>query len=358
MSIGPSSARHAAMKSAREAASRMSPRIATARPPSASIAATVSRSVPGTPSGAWSRLRATAATRAPSDARRLAIAAPIPRLAPVTSATFPSQEPPMRSPSGLAEAALHVALPDLDLPAPLLRGDAARARRQVLADLVEAHPGGADRRPLRLRGLLEVGPARRHVALGMPRGIEPVGHARVAVRDHVADGAVGVALGLETVQARDAVRVVERLAPEVREVEADVHRRHGDVVLDHERLVGREVEDAASVDVRAHAAARGARGGVRLVEGVARHEALAVAVHVAVGLEQHRVELVREVPRPARDLADAPQAPRRRLRVEGGRVLLLGADARDPEVDRVLAVPVVEELAPRDVGADVGATLP
>jgi hypothetical protein len=60
-----------------------------------SIAATVSRSVPGTPSDDASRLRATAATHAPSAASRCAIPAPMPRLAPVTIATLPSHSAAM-----------------------------------------------------------------------------------------------------------------------------------------------------------------------------------------------------------------------------------------------------------------------
>src|SRR5262245_57201625 len=95
MSIGPRRSRHSATKARREAAFITSPWIATAVPPRASIVATVSRSVPGSFGGWLSRLRATAATRAPSEARRSAIAAPMPRLAPVTSATRSLHSPAM-----------------------------------------------------------------------------------------------------------------------------------------------------------------------------------------------------------------------------------------------------------------------
>src|SRR5262249_8021736 len=95
MSTGPSSRRQASTKLLREAASITSPWIATAVPPRAWIVATVSRSVPGSFGGCASRLRATAATRAPPDARRCAIAAPMPRLAPVTSATLSLHSPAM-----------------------------------------------------------------------------------------------------------------------------------------------------------------------------------------------------------------------------------------------------------------------
>src|SRR3954464_2179976 len=68
--------------------------MATARPPSASILETVSSSEPTVPSPGRS-VRAMAATAAPSAAKRMAMALPIPRLAPVTIATRPSHALPM-----------------------------------------------------------------------------------------------------------------------------------------------------------------------------------------------------------------------------------------------------------------------
>jgi hypothetical protein len=67
--------------------------IATAVPPARPISATVSSMVPGNGPGAPSLVRAATATAAPSAPNRRAISAPIPRLAPVTRATFPSSMP-------------------------------------------------------------------------------------------------------------------------------------------------------------------------------------------------------------------------------------------------------------------------
>lgn len=65
----------------------------SACPPSATIRRAVSPTVPGNGESAAETVRAHTAIRAPSLARRRAIAAPIPRLAPVTSATRPSSSP-------------------------------------------------------------------------------------------------------------------------------------------------------------------------------------------------------------------------------------------------------------------------
>ena len=67
--------------------------IATAVPPAAVMSATVSSMVPGSAAGAPSVVRAATATAAPAAPNRRAISAPIPRLAPVTRATFPSSTP-------------------------------------------------------------------------------------------------------------------------------------------------------------------------------------------------------------------------------------------------------------------------
>src|SRR5438874_5813528 len=75
-------------------ASPRSCRSATARPPSASIRATVSSSDPTVPSPGWA-VRAMATTAAPSATSRMAMALPIPRLAPVTTATRPAHASPM-----------------------------------------------------------------------------------------------------------------------------------------------------------------------------------------------------------------------------------------------------------------------
>ena len=67
--------------------------MATAVPPAAVIAAAVSPIVPGSGEPPGSTVRAATATAAPSAPNRAAMAAPIPRLAPVTMATFPSSTP-------------------------------------------------------------------------------------------------------------------------------------------------------------------------------------------------------------------------------------------------------------------------
>src|SRR5262249_11216404 len=139
-----------------------------------------------------------------------------------------------------AEALLDVRLPDRDLAPALVGRDAARRRGQVRADLVEAHLPRLDARPLLARRRLAVGPARRHEALGVPGRVDPVRNSGIAVRDHEADHTVGVDLALASVQAPDLVRVLDRLAPEVAELEADVLRRPADAVLDDERLVRAE----------------------------------------------------------------------------------------------------------------------
>ena len=117
---------------------------------------------------------------------------------------------------------------------------------------------------------------------------------------------------------------------------------------------GAELEDAARVDVGGLAAARRERRRVRRVQVVARHELLAVAVHVRVGLERHRVELVPEahlvVARSRRRGAAAPRrAPDRAARG----CCALGAHAHDLEIEQVLALPVVEELAQHHPARDV-----
>src|SRR5450759_4365158 len=90
------------------------------------------------------------ATLAPSDARRLAMAAPMPRLAPVTMATFPLSLWGMMFlsfrtalfdglNSVLAITALHVLLANGDLGAALFRRDQPGFRGQVLQHLGQLH---------------------------------------------------------------------------------------------------------------------------------------------------------------------------------------------------------------------------
>ena len=67
--------------------------IATAVPPASTIDCTVSLIVPSNALWPASVVRAETATRAPSAAKRRAISAPMPRLAPVTMATRPSSDP-------------------------------------------------------------------------------------------------------------------------------------------------------------------------------------------------------------------------------------------------------------------------
>jgi hypothetical protein len=67
--------------------------MATAVPPAEPICAAVWSMVPGSAAGAPSVVRAATATAAPSAPNRRAISAPMPRLAPVTRATFPSSTP-------------------------------------------------------------------------------------------------------------------------------------------------------------------------------------------------------------------------------------------------------------------------
>jgi len=75
---------------ARSAGSARFATIGNARPPLASMAATVSASEPASRApGSACSVRATSATAAPSAASRVAMATPMPRLAPVTRATLP-----------------------------------------------------------------------------------------------------------------------------------------------------------------------------------------------------------------------------------------------------------------------------
>ena len=90
-SIGPSCSRAVATSRSRSAASARLAWIATARPPVEVIASTVSLMEPGSRGSVACVVRAVTATAAPASAKRCAIAAPMPRLAPVTIATLPER---------------------------------------------------------------------------------------------------------------------------------------------------------------------------------------------------------------------------------------------------------------------------
>jgi len=91
MSGGPSRAVVSSTSRTRSSGRDRSAAIATAVPPAPLISVTVWSMVPGKAAGAPSVVRAATATAAPAAPNRRAISAPIPRLAPVTRATFPSR---------------------------------------------------------------------------------------------------------------------------------------------------------------------------------------------------------------------------------------------------------------------------
>ena len=93
MSGGPSRATVSSTSRARSSGRDRSAAIATAVPPAPLISATVWSMVPGKAAGVSAVVRAATATAAPAAPNRRAISAPIPRLAPVTKATFPSRTP-------------------------------------------------------------------------------------------------------------------------------------------------------------------------------------------------------------------------------------------------------------------------
>ena len=93
MSGGPSRSVVSSTSRARSAGLDRSAGIATAVPPAEAMSATVSSIVPGRAEDTSDVVRAATATAAPEAPNRLAISAPIPRLAPVTRATFPSSTP-------------------------------------------------------------------------------------------------------------------------------------------------------------------------------------------------------------------------------------------------------------------------
>src|SRR5215216_5002229 len=86
-------ARVSSIRFLRSSGREMSALTACASPPAARMRATVSVMVPGRGCSLCSTVRAETTTLAPSMARRRAIASPMPRLAPVTTATRPASVP-------------------------------------------------------------------------------------------------------------------------------------------------------------------------------------------------------------------------------------------------------------------------
>ena len=148
-------------------------------------------------------------------------------------------------------------------PAPL-GVDGRRVGRQGVAHVGELHDPGRRRRRIAERPE----PPQREQRLAPALGVEPVGDTRILVRDDDADPAVVADAGLRVVEAGDARGVLQRLPPrEVVEVEAPV-AAVGDVAVDDQRLVGREVEEAERVVRRRRArAARRSRRRTRCRSG-------------------------------------------------------------------------------------------
>src|SRR5690242_11599186 len=141
-----------------QAGSARSATMGSATPPSAAMSSATSWSEPARcPPEPGSRLRATMATRAPSAAKRRAMAAPIPRLAPVTIATLPVSASLM----GLRPPALHQAC---GVASPTGPPDLRLAAHQRLDNSCEVPPRrfrvrlrrGARRRGARV--VLDIGP--------------------------------------------------------------------------------------------------------------------------------------------------------------------------------------------------------
>src|SRR5271156_3194253 len=150
-SIGPRSATTRSTNAARDSDEVRSTWYGNARPPAASMSATVSRRVPGmTPCAVCSRLLAATATTAPSQANRFAMAAPIPRLAPVTRATRPSS-------GRAAPCSREVMMP---LPASSQSGDAGAGENRELFHELGIETGLAERSPV--AGLVDPGEHLKH----------------------------------------------------------------------------------------------------------------------------------------------------------------------------------------------------
>ncbi len=90
MSIPPKRSTVCSTASKTWSSSRMSPTMGSARPPASSISAAAVYTVPGR-AGCGSAVLAMKATLAPSAAARLAMARPMPRLAPETNMVFPAR---------------------------------------------------------------------------------------------------------------------------------------------------------------------------------------------------------------------------------------------------------------------------
>ena len=113
----------------------------------------------------------------------------------------------------------------------LLRRDTFGTRREHGVELVEAND---PRRGHRRRFGTDA--TQDHRPLGVTRGVDPVRDPGIAVRDDRSEHAVSVDHRLVTVEARDVLRVVNRLPPDVPDRQAPIQpdrRRH----LDEQRLV-------------------------------------------------------------------------------------------------------------------------
>src|SRR5262245_23381681 len=114
--------------------------IARAWPPAAAISATVDSSEPAKGWSPSRRVRAAQTMRPPSAPKSLAISAPMPRLAPVTTTTLPSRRPMGGRPRSLdrdEDAVAHLAVDGLGqvplAPGVLDEDDLARADAALLA---------------------------------------------------------------------------------------------------------------------------------------------------------------------------------------------------------------------------------
>src|SRR5262245_19591078 len=311
---------------------------AIACPPFASIVATVSRSVPGS-LFAVSRLRPVTTTVAPAVAMRCAIARPIPRLLPVTSATLPASEG--KSLAFMSGSPLAFARP---------------ARAEALGSIHRARDANEEA-ATRLVGPPRIHPRRRDPRLRR-RGLRSCPHPADRPRCRRLRGPAVPALPVEGGALRGGARAADR-APgrQLRGHDApgpDHGRPRPDALVDVPRLRLREAERARRRRPAADAAEprgrRGARAPVpppRLPPRPARARAGAGrrprgrGPHGGADLRAQRVRLHRprrhadrggaaagEVRRPVRPLEGAP-APR------GGEVLrprprALGGRARAP----------------------------
>src|ERR1035437_6927774 len=102
----------------------------------------------------------------------------------------------------------------------------------MVSDLVERHDLA-----LGFRCVVGDNPAEEHRASAMTTAVEPVHNARIPMSDYGPKSAVLVALCLEAIDTRMAVAVVERLPPEVTEMDAPIEGI-GRLHVDDECLIG------------------------------------------------------------------------------------------------------------------------